>query len=210
MQLAAADTYPAWLLKPTDDRLKQIIGTHCAATDTYPAWLLKPTDDRLKQIRPIPCHVCYSLDSIFCKQLRKLSILNYIHILVYYLQWTYIHIVSIGIQIFKTPPRIFPHDYILLCHVCYIRRFQLFGPIQQSVKFCEVLGLWITNPYCQHCTLLEELYQLNIPWKQVKYNTHNAYQAVSRVLQSFVTCVTRVNWTQLMDHKSILVAWKLN
>ena len=32
-------------------------------------------------------------------------------------------------------------------------------------------------------TLLEELYQLNIPWKQVKYNTHNAYQAVSRVLQ---------------------------
>ena len=36
--------------------------------------------------RPIPCHVCYSLDSIFRKQLRKLSILNDIHILVYYLQ----------------------------------------------------------------------------------------------------------------------------
>ena len=35
---------------------------------------------------PIPCHVCYSLDSIFCKQLRKLSIINDIHILVYYLQ----------------------------------------------------------------------------------------------------------------------------
>ena len=48
--------------------------------------------------------------------------------------------------------------------------------------------------------------QLNIPWKQVKYNTHNAYQAVSRVLHEFVTCVTRVNLTQLMDHKSILVA----
>ena len=161
-------------------------------------------------IRPIPCHVCYSLDSIFCKQLRKLSILNDIHILVYYLQWTYIHVASIGIKIFQTPPLIFPHDHILLCHVCYIRRFQFFGTIQQSVKFCEVLGLWITNPYCQHCTLLEELYQLNIPWKQVKYNTHNAYQAVSRVLHEFVTCVTRVNWTQLMDHKSILVARKLN
>ena len=26
-----------------------------------------------------------------------------------------------------------------------------------------------------------------------KYNTHNAYQAVSRVLHAFVTCVTRVN-----------------
>ena len=35
---------------------------------------------------PIPCHVCYSLDSIFWKHLRKLSILNDIHILVYYLQ----------------------------------------------------------------------------------------------------------------------------
>ena len=56
--------------------------------------------------------------------------------------------------------------------------------------------------------MLEELYQLNIPWiwKQVKYNIHNAYQAVSRMLHEFVTCVTRVNLTQLMDHKSILVA----
>ena len=45
----------------------------------------------------------------------------------------------------------------------------------------------------EHCTLLEELYQLNIPWKQVKYSTDNAYQAVSRVLHEFVTCVTRVN-----------------
>ena len=44
----------------------------------------------------------------------------------------------------------------------------------------------------EHCTLLE-LYQLNIPRKQVKYSTHNAYQAVSRVLHEFVTCVTRVN-----------------
>ena len=96
------------------------------------------------RLRPIPCHVCYSLDSIFCKQLRKLSIWNDIHILVYYLQWTYIHIVSIGIKIFQTPPLIFHHDHILLCHVCYIRRFQFFGTIQQSVKFCEVLGLWIT------------------------------------------------------------------
>ena len=104
-----------------------------------------------------------------------------------------IHIVSIGIQIFQTPPLIFPQDHILLCHVCYIRRFQFFGTIQQSVKFCEVLGLWITNPHCQHCTLVEELYQLNIPWKQVKCNTHNAYQAVSRVLHEFITCVTRVN-----------------
>ena len=60
--------------------------------------------------------------------------------------------------------------------------------------------------------MLEELYQLNIPWiwKQVKYNIHNAYQAVSRMLHEFVTCVTRVNLTQLMDHKSILVEWKLN
>ena len=131
--------------------------------------------------------MCYSLDSIFCKHLRKLSILNDIHILVYYLQW------PIGIQLFQTPPLIFPHDHILLCHVCYIRRFQFFGTIQQSVKFCEVLGLWLTNPYSQHCTLLEELYQLYIPWKQLKYNPHNAYQAVSRVLHEFVTCVTRVN-----------------
>ena len=58
---------------------------------------------------------------------------------------------------------------------------------------CKVLGLWITNPYSQQCTLLEELYQLNIHWKQLKYNPHNAYQAVSRVLHEFVTCVTRVN-----------------
>ena len=42
-------------------------------------------------------------------------------------------------------------------------------------------------------TLLEELYQLNIPWKQVTYNTHNAYQAVTPVLHEFVTCVPRVN-----------------
>ena len=42
-------------------------------------------DVRFNVIWPIPCHVCYSLDSIFCKQLRKLSILNDIHILVYYL-----------------------------------------------------------------------------------------------------------------------------
>ncbi len=65
--------------------------------------------------------------------------------------------------------------------MCYVRRFRFFGTIQQSVKLCEVLGLWITNPYSQHCTLLEELYHLNIPWKQLKYNPHNAYQAVSRV-----------------------------
>ena len=146
--------------------------------------------------RPIPRHVCYSLDSIFCKQLRKLSIWKDIHTLVYYLQCTYIHCVSIGIERFQTPWLISPHYLILLCHVCYTRRFQLFDMVQQCVKFCEVLGLWITNPYCQHCTLLEELYQLNIPWKQVKYNTHLC-QAVSRVLHEFVTCVTRVNWTQL-------------
>ena len=48
-------------------------------------------------LRPIPHHVCYSLDSIFCRQHRKLSIWNDIHILVYYLQWTCIHSVSIGI-----------------------------------------------------------------------------------------------------------------
>ena len=103
-------------------------------------------------------------------------------------------------SIFKTPPLIFPHYHILLCDVCYIWRFQLFGMIQRCVKFCDVLGLWITIPYCQHCTLLEELYRLNMPWKQVKYNAHNAYQAVSRVLHEFVTCVTRVNWTQLIYH----------
>ena len=113
---------------------------------------------------------------------------------------------SIGIERFQTPRLVFSHYLILLCHVCYIRRFQFFGTIQQCVKFCEVLGLWITNPYCQHYAMLEELYQLNIPWKQVKYNTHNAYQAVSSMLHEFVTCVTRVNLTQLMDHKSILVA----
>ena len=56
------------------------------------------------------------------------------------------------------------------------------------------------------CNVRRTIYQLNIPWKQVKYNTHNAYQAVSRTLHEFVTCVTRVNLTQLMDHKSILVA----
>ena len=100
----------------------------------YTALQLIPSDF-LGPCRPIPCHVCYSLDSIFCKQLRKLSVLNDIHILVYYLQWTYIHIVSIAIQIFQTPPLIFPHGHILLCHVCYIRRFQFFGTIQQSVKF---------------------------------------------------------------------------
>ena len=41
--------------------------------------------------------------------------------------------------------------------------------------------------------MLEELCQLNIPWiwKQVKYNIHNAYQAVSRrpMLHEFGTCV---------------------
>ena len=113
---------------------------------------------------------------------------------------------SIGIDRFQTPRLLFPQYLILLCHVCYIRRFQLFDTVQQCVKFCEVLVLWITDPYCQQCTLLEELYQLNIPWMQVKYNTHNACQAVSRVLHEFVTCVTRENLTQLMDHKSILVA----
>ena len=63
---------------------------------------------------------------------------------------------------------------------------------------CKVLWstgvMYITNPYyCQHRTLLEEPYQLNIPWKQVKYNTDNAYQAVhvcymnlSRVLRLWI------------------------
>ena len=43
----------------------------------------------LEKNTPGPFHVTcvpYSLDSIFCKQLRKLSILNDIHILVYYVQ----------------------------------------------------------------------------------------------------------------------------
>ena len=38
---------------------------------------------RLNIIRPIPRHVCYSLDSIFCEQLRKLPICNDKHTLVY-------------------------------------------------------------------------------------------------------------------------------
>ena len=103
---------------------------------------------------PIPRHVCYSLDSILCKLLRKLSIWKDIHTLVYwyYLQCTYILCVSIGIERFQTPRLISPHYLILLCHVCYIRRFQLFDMVQQCIKLCEVLGLWITNPYCQHCS----------------------------------------------------------
>ena len=51
---------------------------------------------KLMRHRPIPRQVCYSLDSTFCKQLKKLSILNDIHILIYHLHWTYMHIVSIG------------------------------------------------------------------------------------------------------------------
>ena len=140
--------------------------------------------------------MCYSLDSIFCKQLRKLSFLNDIHILVYYLQST----IQPTYILYALAYKYFKHRHLFsltttsCCVTCVtsddfnsLARFS-------KVKFCEVLGLWITNPYCQHCTLLEELYQLNIPWKQVKYNTsHNAYQAVSRVLHEFVTCVTRVN-----------------
>ena len=116
-------------------------------------------------------------------------------------------IYPISIEIFQMPQLVFPFKQylILLCHVCYtiIRRFQFFDTVQQCVKFCEVLGLWIANPYCQHgtdillLTVLEGVYLLNIPWKQVNYNTHNAYQALSRVLHryihEFVACVTRVN-----------------
>ena len=49
-------------------------------------WLPHRGEAQMAYNWPIPRHVCYSLDSIFCKQLRKLSILNDIHILVYYLQ----------------------------------------------------------------------------------------------------------------------------
>ena len=122
------------------------------ATPVFPEQLAAMYKDMLPpffMFWPIPRHVCYSLDSTFCKQLKKLSVLNDIHILVYYLQWTYMHsptcIVSIGKDIFQTPPLISPHYHILLCHVCYIRRFLFFGTIQECVKFCEVLGLSYYN-----------------------------------------------------------------
>ena len=99
------------------------------------------------------------------------------------------HIVSIGIEIFQTPPLIFPH-YILLCHVCYIRRFHFFGTIQQCVKFCEVLGL------CNKSILLSTSYivRRTISAKySLETGSDNAYQAVhvcymnlSRVLRLWI------------------------
>ena len=143
-----------------------------------------------KRQRPIPCHMCYSLDSIFCKQLRKLSILNDIHILVYYFQWTYIHVVSIGIEIFQTPPLIFPHDHILLCHACYLH--QTISILWHDSAKCKVLwsiGVMDNKSILSTLHIVGRTISAKYSWEQVKYNTHNAYQAVSRVLHEFVTCV---------------------
>ena len=82
---------------------------------------------------------------------------------------------SIGIERVQTAQLIFPQYLILLCHVCYIRRFQLFETVQQCVMFCEVLGSGVMDNKSILSTLYIVRRTISVKYsvEVLKYSTQN-------------------------------------